>query len=355
MAAERILVATWWDLGWSRELIRGIREAAPAGWTLELHHPDAPVSDRRGLRAAIAMVPTAAARSLAGRLPLVRLLPATAGRGPAVLLDGGAVGAAAARHLLDLGHRHLAILESGSDGWHAERNRGFRAVAGAVPVQVLPRPGPAFAAALRQAQAPLGLFTGNDSLARDACAACLRLGVAVPQQLAIVGADDDDLFCALARPPLSSVRIPFRRIGEEAARLLAATLAGRQPGASIIQPTGVAVRGSSDHVPSDDRLLGGALAMVRERACAGLGALGAARAAGVSRRTLERRFRDALGHGVHAEIRRRRLREAERLITGSDLPFTEIAARCGYASPSRLCVAVRAAFGMPPGRLRREA
>ncbi len=337
-------------------MIRGVRAAAETrDWALDLRHPDKPLGDLGGAVGLIAESPSLALRSLRARLPAVGLL-GTAGtpRRPEVRLDDEAIGRQAARHLLERGHRRCACLAEGrNDRWLRLRNEGFRrelAIAG-VLVEVLDAAGLAQQLAIQPG--PLGVFAGNDGHARGICETCLRAGIAVPAQVAVVGADDDDLFCALSRPALSSVRIPFHRVGEEAGALLARLIDGRAGPAQVaVSPTGVVERASTALCLDDDEVLAKAHAVMGQRACQGLGPAGAARAAGVSRRTLERRWKTRFGGTLGRHLASTRLTEAERLILSTRLPMAEIARRCGYPGITQLSRAVRLARGLPPTRLR---
>ncbi|MBX9623213.1 MAG: substrate-binding domain-containing protein, partial [Gemmataceae bacterium] len=301
------------------------------------------------------------------RGPAVNVCGALAGLPfPAVGIDNPAVGRAAADHLLGRGLRHFAFLGHGGFAFSTRREEGFagRVRAAGFGAAVYRAPGgtdfhpdgpPAgppgrLGAWLRRLPRPCGLFACNDIWGGYVTEVCRREGVRIPDDLAVVGVDDDDLLCELARPPLSSVRVPSDRIGFEAAALLDRLLAGRKPpsGPTLLPPLGVAVRPSSDLLAVDDPA-------VRE-------VLGAIRGAGprpvqvgdvvgrldISRRSAERRFRRAVGRGIAAEIRRARVERAKDLLAGTGLSVAEVAARAGFPSPQRFAVAFRRDAGLTP-------
>ncbi len=149
----------------------------------------------------------------------------------------------------------------------------------------------------------------NDPRGQKVLEACRRSGVRVPEQVAVIGVDNDEPICAIADPPLSSVVPDHERVGYEAAALLDRVRAGEVgAGAAVyIPPVGVVARQSSDVLALADREVAEAIGFIREHACLGLGVEEVCRKLALSRSTLQRRFRLLLGHTVHDEIIRVRL------------------------------------------------
>jgi LacI family transcriptional regulator len=180
-------------------------------------------------------------------------------------------------------------------------------------------------------------------------------GLRVPEDVAIVGADNDPTECELTAPSLSSVAIPWRRLGEEAAALVRRGLAGGALGRrrTVIAPGHVVVRRSSDALAIPDQVAAAAVTWIRDHAQGRLSVPSVARAAGVSRQRLERRFRAVLGRTVLQEIRRARVELARRLLSTTRLPLPLVAQRSGFTTAALLNTAFRSELGVPPGAYRR--
>jgi LacI family transcriptional regulator len=204
---------------------------------------------------------------------------------------------------------------------------------------------------------PVGILASNDIPARDLAEMCRQVGLRVPDEVALVGVDNDRLQCGLAFPPLSSVAIPAERIGYEAARLLDRLMSGRRPPKKplLLSPLHVVTRQSTDTVAIDDRDVATALTFVRHHAAENVTVAAVAKCAGVGRRVLERKFRSLLGTTVLTEIRRTRVQYAKELLSHTDLPIQLIATRTGFSGPQRLSLAFRQITGMAPSEYRRRS
>jgi LacI family transcriptional regulator len=182
-------------------------------------------------------------------------------------------------------------------------------------------------------------------------------GLRVPEDVAIIGANNDVLECELIAPPLSSVMIPWELVGQEAAEMARAalanvTIAGRR---SLVAPMAVVARRSTDLLAVDDELVIRAVAWIRDNAERRLTVPMVARAVGGGRQRLERRFRRALERTVQEEIRRAHVERAMRLLATSTSPLSEIAKRSGFTNASLLNTAFQREVGTPPGAYRRRA
>jgi len=178
----------------------------------------------------------------------------------------------------------------------------------------------------------------------------------VPEDVAVVGVDNDDLLCELARPSLSSVIVPAERVGYEAAALLDRLLAGNKPPRDplLIPPPGVVSRKSSDVLAIDDPVVAQAVRFLRDSAHLPLRVSDVLRAVPVSRRALERRFQAVLGRGLAKEIRRLHVNQAKQLLANSELPMQTIAERCGFSSQYHFSRTFRKAVGTTPTAYRAE-
>lgn len=197
---------------------------------------------------------------------------------------------------------------------------------------------------------PTAVFVADSHCGRRVLEACRIAGLDVPQQIAVIAGDTDDLMCEVASPPLSSVELASRRIGYLAAGLLDRLLAGEAPPQRpiLVPPLRVIARQSTDLLALDDPDLVGAIRQIRGQACGRLRVRDVVAGVAVSRRLLEQRFRAALGHGPAEEIRRVRLERARELLAHSELSIEQIARAAGFRSATRLGVAFRRRFGLTP-------
>ncbi len=346
-----------------RRILRGVAGAAPTRrWRLVVLAPRSDLGAMlRALRPdgiVIHLSSRADARAVTGLdVPVVNVSGLLDLSLPRVGVDDVAVGRLAARHLLGLGLEHaVAVVDEG----HAaarRREQGFRAELAAAGRSAralhIPRHdgAPHAGSMLLDRRAvrwlgalprPVGVFAYHDALALQLCEAMRLLGRAVPDDAAVLGVDDDDLVCALGRPTLSSIALPSERVGSRAAELMERLLAGerapREP--LLLPPTGVVARQSTDLVASADPAVAAFLAHLRDGGAAAT-VTAAVRTAGVSRRTLERRLRAAIGRGPAEELRRRRLERAQRLLITTGLPMEQIAQRAGFPDAKRMALVFR--------------
>src|SRR5262249_24430831 len=180
---------------------------------------------------------------------------------------------------------------------------------------------------------PIGVMACNDARGQQVLNACRDLGIVVPDELAVVGVDNDDMVCDLCDPPLSSVVPNTRKIGFEAASLLERMILGEPaPDKPVhIAPLGIVRRRSTDVLAIRDKVTAEAIRFIREHACDGITIEDVL--AGLpllSRSALERQFNKLLGRTPKAEIIRVQLDRVKELLTESDFTLTEIAAKAGF-------------------------
>jgi len=204
---------------------------------------------------------------------------------------------------------------------------------------------------------PTGIFATNDNLGRRVLEACRRIDMAVPDQIAVVGVDNDEVLCQVCDPPLSSVVADHHRVGYEAARLLDELMQGNPvPESSLkIAPRGVVARVSSDVLALEDADVSLAVREIREHACEGIDVGEVARRVGLSRTTLKRRFRAALNRSVQEEIAAVQLKRVQQLLAETELPLKAIARQTGFRHASSLAAAFKLLTGMTPGEYRLQA
>jgi LacI family transcriptional regulator len=179
----------------------------------------------------------------------------------------------------------------------------------------------------------------------------------VPDDIALVGVDNDLVECELLAPPLSSVIVPWTELGNHAARLVQRLLNGQRIERQrwLVPPLGVATRRSSEIFAIEDALVAQAVRWIRQNAHRHLDIPMVAAAVGGGRKRLERRFRRSLDRTVQEEIRRARVETAKKLLGLSGAGLVEIAKQSGFSNAALLSVAFKREVGMPPGVYRRRA
>ncbi|NOX54049.1 MAG: helix-turn-helix domain-containing protein [Planctomycetes bacterium] len=179
----------------------------------------------------------------------------------------------------------------------------------------------------------------------------------MPEDIALVGVDNDDLYCHLARPPLSSVTVNAERVGYESARLLDRLLAGRRcpKTAILVPPVRVHVRRSSELLAIEDADVAKAARFIRENAVRPISVTDVLRQVPLSRRSLERRFKKILGRGVAEEICRVRLERCKHLLVETDLKIATVAHYSGFSSARHLADVFSRELGMSPSEFRKRS
>ncbi len=208
---------------------------------------------------------------------------------------------------------------------------------------------------LRKLPKPFGVMAANDNRGRQVLEACRAYELAVPDDVAVIGVDNDDLLCRLSSPPLSSVEQGARRLGYAAAALLDRMIQGRNPRQRhlVIDPLSVVTRQSTDVLAIDDLRVAKAMAFIREHASEGIKVPHVVSAVAISRSGLETRFVAALGYTIRTAIRNTQLERARRLVSETDMPLKQVAAEAGFKSVQHMTTLFVKAFGQTPGKHRR--
>ena len=203
---------------------------------------------------------------------------------------------------------------------------------------------------------PVAIFVCSDQFAPDLTSACAAAKLRIPDDVAIVGVDNDPAFCEVVRPSLSSVDANHVQIGYTAASLLGDMLAGRRQVHQEIRsaPNGIVTRQSSDAFALDDEGLKKAMSAIRTHACEGIGVDEIAKVAGYSRSVLQRRFRSMLGRTVHDAVLSTKLDRAKELLTLTRLSLIEVSLRSGFNHQEYLNHVFKARLGMTPGEYRKQ-
>ncbi len=209
---------------------------------------------------------------------------------------------------------------------------------------------------LRSLPKPCAVFASFDQLARLVLETCAQCGVSVPEQALVLGVDNEDFFCELTKPTLSSIQPDFEAAGFRAAELCAAMLEGREiaPGPFLYGISGIVERESTQDIHGVARIAVAAREFIRRNATADISVPDVARAAGCSVRHLDRHYRNIFGTTPVADIVAERLHRARDLLRDTDTPIGQIAALCGFGSDVRLKVAFRSAHGVSMREWRRR-
>jgi LacI family transcriptional regulator len=290
---------------------------------------------------------------------------------PVVHVNDFGIARLAAAHLLDRGLRHFGFFGIEGENWSERRYRGFcEALAPTcreVPHYQLKRDTAGarsweraennLAAWIESLPKPVGVMVCSDQRGPQLLEACRRADVAVPDEIAVIGVDNDETLCDVCNPPLSSVRAGHVSVGYEAAALLARLLeaGGAQSGPVLIEPEDTVARLSTDMLSVGDVAVGASLRLIREHAHEGLDVDMIARRVGLSRSVLQRRFRAVLKRSVYQEIISAKVKRARELLLKTDLPLAIVADRAGFKHQEYMGAVFRSRLGKTPGELRRES
>jgi len=211
--------------------------------------------------------------------------------------------------------------------------------------------------ALSSGPKPLAVFAYNDYQASHIINACLHAGISIPEEVAVVGVDNDELACDCLPVPLSSVKHNLESRGYQGAALLAERL--KNPKAPIpepirIDPSGVVTRKSSDILALPDKQVSTALRYIWDHFHRSLNIGEIVGATDVSRRTLEKAFNKHLGRSILDEIQRVRLQRVKELLANTDFSMRQIAGQSGFTSPQYLHQVFRQHEGLTPGEYREQ-
>ncbi len=289
---------------------------------------------------------------------------------PFVGMDNPIVGERVARHFLDRGFRRFACYLDNGEKFFQQRCESFietlktQGFECSIFETKAPSQGELswdqhqgnLAEWLSSLEKPCGLFATNDQLGFWVLDAARRAGISVPEQLAVIGAENDKTLCETAWPPLSSVQLRGQNAGYLAAKLLDEWMSKKitPPKETLLPPGDIIVRQSSDIVAVEDERVAKALQYIRRCAADGIGVDDVAREVALSRSALERRMKTMIGRSPGEELIRIRFSQVERLLAQTDLTLDAIAERAGFKHPQYMAEAFRNRFGVTPGEYRKK-
>ncbi len=287
---------------------------------------------------------------------------------PRVTVDDAAAGRMAAGHLLDCGFHSFGFVGYSTRANSRWRFEAFRDVVEAAGwTCACYEGGPAMTPHgawteeidevgrwIADLPRPAGVWACSDVRGWHVSEACRRTDLRVPEDVALLGMDNDELVCRLSAPPLSSIAVPWARVGAVAAALLDRMMDGSKPLSQkvLVPPVGVVARRSSDALALDDGDVVDALRFIRGHADRPIRVADVLEEVPVSRRSLERRFLREVGRTLSAEIRRAHVERARRLLAETDLAMPEIAEASGFIYPQRLSTVFKGETGHTPSAYR---
>ncbi|MEM1068899.1 MAG: DNA-binding transcriptional regulator [Planctomycetota bacterium] len=306
-------------------------------------------------------------------VPLVEVTDRKGDSGlPQVRSDDFVIGRMAAEHLLERGFERFAFCGFKKEAWSQRRAEGF--------IETINKRtrhecaqfhstwhGPAartweaeqqsIAQWLASLTPPFAVMACNDIRGQHVIDACSKLSLAVPEQVAVVGVDNDDLLCRVCTPPLSSVMPNAELVGFRAAEALSRLMSHQDIDERIqrIQPLGVATRQSTDVVAIEDADVAAALHYIREHACRGVSVAEVVSHCPISRSTLERQVRKYLGRTPQEEIRHVQIKRSQELMLTTDLPAEKIAILCGFEYPEYFFTVFKRITGVTTTEFRQQA
>jgi LacI family transcriptional regulator len=281
---------------------------------------------------------------------------------PNIVGDNISVGKMAGEYLLDKGFKYFGYCGFNS-GWSDARLRSFAETIENAGCQISayepPKPRGRcswpnellqISQWLKDLPKPLAIMACNDDRGRHVIEACKIANVKIPYEVVVLGVDNDELFCELSDPPLSSIARDTEAAGFEAAAVLDTLMSGNKTDCSriIVHPTRVVARLSSDILAIEDPDVARALAFIQyhSRQHTQVGAV--AEAVAMSRRNLHRRFMKTLGRSVHEEIRRARVELVVQMLLETNMTISQIAYELGWSSEKHIAREFKAIKGMTP-------
>jgi LacI family transcriptional regulator len=202
---------------------------------------------------------------------------------------------------------------------------------------------------------PTGVLAWGVRRGNDIIEEAVHRGIKVPEEVAVLG-DDDELLCEAVQPPLSGVNVPSEQIGLEAAAILDQLIKGEVVACRErkLAPTGVVSRASTDVLAIDDQEVAEAIRLIRSSASHPLTVSDVAESLAISRRSLERRFKEVLNRTIGEEIARVHLEQAKRLLATTEMAVPAVAQASGFGSPEYLATVIKRHTGLTPRQYRRQ-
>jgi LacI family transcriptional regulator len=370
-----IVINLDWTMKHHQEVFGGIQEyAKERGWECVLW-PFAPeVVDKRGRKLYDGIIgrvrPELEESARKAKIPLVNVWVSSPCKNlPAVLPDEVEAGRMAAEHLRRRGFRRFGYVGYTRTTSSQDLQRGFREVAREHKIKITSfLASPTFSESIRswsrfqkdihtwmeKLQAPVGVVTLNDKIARYVINAAYDMGYEVPGDMAVVGLGNEELVCLNPEPSITSIDLGWHQIGEHAGELLESLMNRRRPPKEpvLIPPLSLVPRKSTDAFNVDDDLVALALRFIAEQSHTPIKVKDVVAHVPISWSSLERRFKDCRSSTIGKEITRFRIERAKRMLAETELLVKQVAEASGFANTQRLCEVFRRVEGMTPEQYR---
>ncbi len=293
---------------------------------------------------------------------------------PSVAMDNHAIGRMAAEHLVECKLDHFAFIGPAGLTHAQERYEGFsqglekagatcvmlecshgEAVDSHVSEEELVNPA-SLQEVLRGLELPIGIMASSDRVGFAVLEACRRLGLRSPEDVAVMGVDDDDIYCNFAYSSMTSIDPDAEKVGFTAAAMLDKLMAGEplEEQHVLISPKRIVFRNSTDMTRSDYPEVARALRFIRSHADEFIDVTNVLDVVPVSRRWLETKFKEEVGHGIYQEILRIHIERAKELLAATDWPVSRIARESGFANTERIEFAFQKKQGLSTAEYRRQ-
>ncbi|HKB92460.1 MAG TPA: XylR family transcriptional regulator [Opitutaceae bacterium] len=283
--------------------------------------------------------------------------------------DNISLGHMGAEHFIERGYQHFGFCGYNNHEWASERRRGFEEALGLAGFRCdvfdVEYPGnldpiwdkeqiSKISTWLKSLPKPLAVMACHDMRALQIVEACQVAGLMVPEEVAVLGINNDKIRCQLAYPPLSSAAPNSFLSGYTAAELLDQLMNGKKikPVENRIEPIGVVIRHSSDVLAIEDKAVATALSFIRENACFGISVTEVLKQVPASRSQLEKKFRQFIGRSPQAEIRHVQIGKVKQLLFETDFPLKKIAELTGFEHPEYMSVVFKRMTNFSPGAFR---
>lgn len=286
---------------------------------------------------------------------------------PYLTSDSYRVAQVAAEYFIELGFRHFAYYSLSNTMWSQDRMRGFcdklkeAGYSASVYAKNLIKDWQVGATWmkgieepvnwLKSLPKPVGVMACEDGVGYDLIAAAKEAGIRIPEDVAIVGVDNDEIVCDSIKPPLSSIEVNLEQAGFEAARLLNAIITGQQKMSLrpiLARVNRVVTRQSSDVLAIDDAQIAAAVYFIRNNFRSKIQVSDVVNATTLSRRGLEKKFKAVLKRSIRDEITRARVEHIADLLLKSDMSIDQIAAASSFYSTSYMIRVFKQYRGVSP-------
>lgn len=285
--------------------------------------------------------------------------------------DQPMIGQLAADHLLERGFRsfgYCGYVRNPTNLWNGERQQSFAARVASRgfpcsvyrPLHKTARDWNSVLASLgswlRSLPKPVGVMGANDRRAHHVLEACRAYQLRVPEEVAVIGVDNDEMLCQLSSPALSSIEQDAKGIGHEAAALLDRMMRGQKPRQKhiMVKPIGVVMRKSTNIFAIDDDAVMKGMRFINSHAHEGIKAADIVSALAISRSSLESHFKATMGYTLHEVIRKVQLDSAQHMILETNLAIKQVAANTGFKTVQHMTSSFGKAFGLTPAKYRKQ-